>query len=79
MRVCDLTTPLGGLARAAKKLRESWSIVEAEWSDSVATDFSLAHVSPLLTEVSQAAAAIERFQEVLRKAERECGEESEPV
>ncbi len=77
MRICDLTTPIGRLARASKYLRESWSNASTHWSDHTAAHFEETHVTPLLTSITQAASAMERFQEILRQAEKACSEEYE--
>lgn len=77
MRVCDLTTPVGRLARAAKQTREAWGAVEEHWRDQQADQFEAAHVDPLLQRLTQVAAAVQRFADFVRQAERECGEEFE--
>lgn len=77
MRICDLQTGRIQLTRAAKKLREQWSITCENWQDSNRTAFERHHLEPLSPQITLLLAAVHRLADVLEQAERECSDEDE--
>jgi len=78
MKTCDLTTGVGRLKRATKMLREQWLLTREVWTDENARKFEEQYLQPLLPQMQLTLAAVNRFAEVMAKAEKECGDE-EPI
>lgn len=78
MKTCDLTTGVGRLKRATKMLREQWLLTREVWTDENARKFEEQYLQPLLPQMQLTLAAVNRFAEVMEKAEKECGDE-EPI
>jgi hypothetical protein len=77
MSICDLSTGLIKLTRAAKRLRDQWAATEAHWDDQNAADFEQNHLQPILPQLTLTSAAVNRLAALLVQAERECSDEDE--
>jgi hypothetical protein len=60
------------LLKAAKDLVEAWSRTEANWHDSARADFERDFLTELAPAVATAAGAVQRIEEVLARARKEC-------
>jgi hypothetical protein len=78
MKTCDLTSGVGRMKQATKILREQWLLTREVWTDETARKFEEQYLQPLLPQMQLTLAAVNRFAEVMEKAEKECGDE-EPV
>jgi hypothetical protein len=78
MKTCDLTSGVGRMKQATKILREQWLLTREVWADETARKFEEQYLQPLLPQMQLTLAAVNRFAEVMEKAEKECGDE-EPV
>lgn len=70
----------GGIARlrdAAETLQRSWQETRGYWNDANARHIEEERLRPLLIEVKNAMTAIQRFAEVVRRAEIECVREED--
>ena len=77
MKICDLHTGRIKLTRATKDLRQQWKDTKEHWHDEISRDFERDHLEPLGPQVTLMLAAINRLNEVLELAERECRDERE--
>lgn len=75
MKTCDLTSGVGRLKQATKMLREQWLLTREVWTDETARKFEEQYLQPLLPQMQLTLAAVNRFVEVMEKAEKECGDE----
>ena len=78
MKTCDLTSGVGRMKQAMKILREQWLLTREVWTDETARKFEEQYLQPLLPQMQLTLAAVNRFAEVMEKAEKECGDE-EPI
>jgi hypothetical protein len=78
MKTCDLASGVGRMKQATKILREQWLLTREVWTDETARKFEEQYLQPLLPQMQLTLAAVNRFAEVMEKAEKECGDE-EPV
>ena len=78
MKTCDLTSGVGRMKQATKILREQWLLTREVWTDETARKFEEQFLQPLLPQMQLTLAAVNRFAEVMEKAEKECGDE-EPI
>lgn len=78
MRICDLSSGVGRLTKATKRLREQWELTRAEWNDQNAADFERDVIAPLFPQVTLTLAAVQRMAEVLAEVERDCWDEETP-
>lgn len=76
MRVCDLETPAASMTHAARRLREAWATTREHWRDANSQEFEALHLQPLQPHLTSALSAIQRFAELLRQAERDCGDDT---
>lgn len=72
MKVCDLHTSSSRLQRATRRLLEQWDDVKQHWNDQASRDFESNHLCHFLPEVSLMIGAIQRLNEQVDRAEREC-------
>jgi len=72
MRLCDLSTGLGKLMKAAKRLKEQWELTKPHWRDQNAADFEQTHLQPLIPQLTLTTAAVNRLAEILTEVERDC-------
>ncbi len=75
MRAWDLTSGAAKLSLALENLQRADAAIAAGWTDEQHARFREAHLRPLLPQVRKSLDAIQRLADVLRKAQRECGEE----
>jgi hypothetical protein len=68
----SLDAGLAKLAQAMRKLSERWEVVEEHWKDSVRVTFEEKQLRPIEEQARATLNAMQRIQEVLRKAESEC-------
>lgn len=77
MRICDLTSASGRFMRNTTHLKEVWQDSKADWNDARRREFQehfLDELPPLLTLTM---AAVHRFAEVVRQAEKELTDEQQ--
>lgn len=77
MAICDLSTGVARLTRAAKRLREEWEITKAHWHDQNAADFEQNHLFPITPQVNLTTAAVNRLAALLVQMGRELSERDE--
>ncbi len=65
---------LASLNYAAKRLRLQWQNTHCDWNDMVSTAFERAYLAPLEPQLRSTLQAIECLNDILRRAETECGE-----
>ena len=70
--LCDLNTGAGRLARAARDLKDAWRDVQEQWDDGNTRAFEKEFLHPLAPLLSQTQAAVAKFSEILKEAEKEC-------
>jgi uncharacterized protein YukE len=75
MKPWDLTTGTARLASAWEALQKAQAAVTAQWNDLSHEHFQDNYYRPLEPKVRRALDAVRRLDEILRKAERECGTE----
>ena len=68
---CDLNTGAGRLARAARDLKDAWREVREHWNDANAAKFEEEFLQPLAPLLMQTQAAIVKFAEIAKDAERD--------
>ncbi len=77
MRICDLHTGRIRLSRAVKDLREQWRETKDYWNDENSRQFERTHLEPLAPQITLMLAALNRLNEVLEQAERDCSDDDE--
>ena len=60
------------MAKALKDLQAHWEQTRTVWNDDARTDFERDHLSGLVPAMKTATMAIQRIEEVLRRARKEC-------
>ena len=71
MKPCDLHSGTIQLTRAAKELREQWSVTSEHWKDKNRDDFDATYIQPLGPRITLLLAAVNSLSEVFGRAERE--------
>ena len=79
MNVCDLTTGVGRIKRAAALLKEKWLETKEHWDDQARADFEEAFMNEIPTQVTLNIAAIYNYAKVLDQAEKECADPDRPT
>lgn len=77
-RIADLQTGLGQLRHAANALKDVWLEAEEDWNDGVRAEFEQRFLRELAAQLSQAAAAIQQFADLVADAERVCRDDRPP-
>ncbi|OHB80502.1 MAG: hypothetical protein A2W31_00720 [Planctomycetes bacterium RBG_16_64_10] len=72
MRGCDLTSGLHKLQLSFRALQHAWQETGPAWRDAQRRQFDATYLVPLEPEVRLAVAAIERLEQVLAEAYRQC-------
>ena len=72
--ICDLQTSVGRLQKETKRLRERWEQTKESWKDQAAQDFELKYLAPLIPTLQLTLAAVHELQEIIDRAEEECGD-----
>lgn len=62
------------LSKALKDLLMHWDQTAAGWRDAARADFMKDYLDILMTSVKQAAGAVQRVEELLAKARKDCSE-----
>ena len=74
MRLCDLSTGMGKLTKAAKRLKEQWELTKPHWRDQNAAEFEQTHLQPLSPQMTLTTAAVHRLAEIFIEIERDCAD-----
>lgn len=72
--ICDLQTGVGRLQKETKRLREHWERTKESWKDQAAQDFEMKYLAPLIPNLQLTMAAVHELQEIIDRAEAECGD-----
>jgi len=72
VRNCDLQTSATRLRRATRELMLKWEETKSHWNDDANRDFETNHLQPLLPQLSLTVNVVQRLNELLERAEREC-------
>ncbi|RMG38660.1 MAG: hypothetical protein D6725_06735 [Planctomycetota bacterium] len=73
-RVADLSAAAARLTKALDYLDEVWAAVREEWDDENSRAFAEEHLEPLASSVRSALDAVNRMNDVLAQAERDCSD-----
>jgi|WetSurMetagenome_2_1015567.scaffolds.fasta_scaffold967177_2 hypothetical protein len=76
MKTWDLTAGAGKLELAMDSLRAAGAEVEQSWDDEAFRKFQETYITPLEPKVQNFLDALQRLNEVLTDAERQCGMDS---
>ena len=76
MRICDLSSSIGQLRRATKELGEKWEQTKEFWDDQASKEFEETYLQPLLPTMTLTMNSVQKLEEILRKAEKDCGEDT---
>ena len=68
----DLSTGSAKLHFALKNLRLHWQHVQMEWNDAVRKQFEEQYVEALETQISSTLGEMNRLEQTIQKAHREC-------
>lgn len=60
------------MSKALKDLQGHWEQSRTVWNDSARNDFERDHLSMLIPAMKTATLAIQRIEEILRRARKEC-------
>ena len=71
----SLSTSRYQLANAMKTLQAQWNVAGEKWRDTVRTEFAEKHYEPLVARMQGVLAAMDRLDNVLAQARRDCGDE----
>ena len=72
MKIGDLSAGATLLYESMKMLQEAWAETKTHWNDKNAYQFQETHLEPIAPKVKLAQDAINRLDEVLTQAQREC-------
>lgn len=75
MKSCDLKAGAAKLELATKSLRTTMSAVEQQWTDETHNKFHENHLAEIDPRVKRMFDAIERMNEAIAAAERQCADE----
>ena len=71
----SLTVGRAKLTQGLKELATRWEQAKAHWDDAMSADLEKSVIQPLEPRVRATVSAIEKMNEVLMRARRECGPE----
>ncbi|MDA0659631.1 MAG: hypothetical protein O2931_06380 [Planctomycetota bacterium] len=77
MRTSQLNDAIGRLERATHRLREAWIDTRKAWDDTVAEDFEVRHLEPILPQCRYTVNAIHQLMNTFDKVERACSDPNE--
>ncbi len=60
------------MAKALKDLQAHWDQTQIVWNDSARADFQRDHLECLVPAMKSVTSAIQRIEEILRRARKEC-------
>lgn len=60
------------MAKALKDLQAHWDQTQTVWNDAARSDFQRDLLDPLVPAMKSVTSAIQRIEEVLRRARKEC-------
>lgn len=60
------------MAKALKDLQAHWEQTRTVWNDDARNDFERDHLNGLIPAMKTATTAIQRIEEILRRARKEC-------
>lgn len=79
MKSAHLIDSIGQLQDAGEQLQQAWEETCDVWKDAAAVNIEQNHLYPLFQELSGAMRAIARLAELVARADRECGPETEDL
>lgn len=79
MRICDLNSGLGQLSHAFSQLKDRLADSKADWDDASRRQFEQNHLAEIPARMQLLVAAVQRLNEVLEKAEKDCDDRAEQL
>lgn len=77
LKCCDLIGPLGRLKKSTARLKEVWLEVRDQWDDKASREFEKTFLQPLPAQITLTIAAIHKFADVVKDAERDLEDRRE--